>query len=47
VGRDWTIFSLIEGTVHFDREGRRINVFSAGATPPGKITKAATSASKS
>jgi large subunit ribosomal protein L27 len=26
LGRDWTIFSLIEGTVKFDQEGRRINV---------------------
>ncbi len=26
VGRDWTIFSLIEGTVLFDQGGRRINV---------------------
>jgi len=26
VGRDWTIFSLIEGKVHFDRGGQRINV---------------------
>lgn len=26
IGRDWTIFSLIEGKVHFDQEGRRINV---------------------
>ncbi len=26
VGNDWTIYSLIEGTVKFDREGRRINV---------------------
>lgn len=26
VGRDWTIFSLIEGTIKFDQEGRRINV---------------------
>ena len=26
VGRDWTIFSLVDGTVKFDREGRRINV---------------------
>jgi large subunit ribosomal protein L27 len=26
VGRDWTLFSLIEGTVNFDQEGRRINV---------------------
>ena len=26
VGKDYTIFSLIEGNVYFDREGRRINV---------------------
>jgi large subunit ribosomal protein L27 len=26
VGRDWTIFSLIEGKVKFDQDGRRINV---------------------
>ena len=26
LGRDWTIFSLVEGTVKFDQEGRRINV---------------------
>ena len=26
LGRDWTIFSLIEGTVKFDQDGRRINV---------------------
>lgn len=26
VGRDWTIFSLIDGTIKFDQEGRRINV---------------------
>lgn len=26
VGNDWTIYSLIEGTVHFDQGGRRINV---------------------
>jgi len=26
VGRDWTIYSLIEGTIKFDRGGRRINV---------------------
>ena len=27
VGRDWTIFSLIDGKVMFDQGGRRINVF--------------------
>ena len=26
MGKDYTIFSLIEGNVYFDREGRRINV---------------------
>ncbi len=26
VGNDWTIYSLIEGTVEFDQGGRRINV---------------------
>jgi large subunit ribosomal protein L27 len=35
VGRDWTIYSLIEGQVHFDQKGRRINVLPvAAATPP-------------
>ena len=29
MGRDYTLFSLIEGTVYFDREGRRINVREA------------------
>ena len=33
VGRDWTIFSLIEGTVTFDRGGRRINVLPLAAAP--------------
>jgi large subunit ribosomal protein L27 len=31
VGRDWTIFSLIDGHVVFDQGGRRINVLPAGA----------------
>ena len=26
MGKDYTIFALIEGNVYFDREGRRINV---------------------
>ncbi|MCA9016022.1 MAG: 50S ribosomal protein L27 [Planctomycetaceae bacterium] len=26
MGRDYTIFSLVEGKVYFDKEGRRINV---------------------
>jgi large subunit ribosomal protein L27 len=28
VGRDYTIFSLIEGQVHFDRGGRRVSVLA-------------------
>ncbi|MEM7700154.1 MAG: 50S ribosomal protein L27 [Verrucomicrobiota bacterium] len=26
LGRDYTIFSLVEGNVRFDRNGRRVNV---------------------
>ena len=28
-GKDYTLFALVEGSVQFDREGRRINVVSA------------------
>jgi len=28
IGRDYTIFALIDGRVRFDREGRRVNVDS-------------------
>ncbi len=28
MGKDYTLFSLIEGTVFFDQEGRRVNVNS-------------------
>ena len=31
MGRDYTIFSLIEGRVFFDRDGRRVNVVEAAA----------------
>ncbi|MDQ3624665.1 MAG: 50S ribosomal protein L27 [Verrucomicrobiota bacterium] len=33
LGRDYTIFALVDGTVRFDREGRRVNVdpIAAGA----------------
>jgi large subunit ribosomal protein L27 len=27
VGRDWTLFALVDGKVAFDKESRRINVF--------------------
>ena len=26
IGRDYTIFAMVDGTVRFDREGRRVNV---------------------
>ncbi|MEK0448812.1 MAG: hypothetical protein RL088_1080 [Verrucomicrobiota bacterium] len=26
LGRDYTIFALVDGTVRFDRDGRRVNV---------------------
>lgn len=26
VGRDWTLFALADGTVRFDKHGRRVNV---------------------
>ena len=31
-GRDWTLFALVDGTVNFDKDSRRINV-SPAATP--------------
>ena len=31
MGRDYTLFALVEGTVEFDRNGRRINVVPAEA----------------
>lgn len=31
MGNDYTLFSLIEGNVHFDQKGRRVNVVPADA----------------
>ncbi|MCA9076210.1 MAG: 50S ribosomal protein L27 [Planctomycetaceae bacterium] len=31
MGKDYTIYSLVQGTVFFDRDGRRINVQPAEA----------------
>jgi len=31
IGRDHTIFSLVEGRVRFDQDGRRVNVDEAAA----------------
>ena len=35
VGRDWTLFSLIEGTVNFDQDGRRINILPLAKSSAG------------
>ncbi len=29
IGRDYTLFALVDGYVHFDRGGRRVNVLPA------------------
>ncbi|QDV64374.1 MULTISPECIES: 50S ribosomal protein L27 [Crateriforma] len=31
IGNDYTLFSLVDGTVRFDQEGRRVNVDLAEA----------------
>ncbi|MBX3740937.1 MAG: 50S ribosomal protein L27 [Akkermansiaceae bacterium] len=31
IGRDHTLFALVDGRVAFDREGRRVNVVAAAA----------------
>lgn len=31
VGRDWTLFALIDGKVAFDQEGRRVNIVAEAA----------------
>jgi len=31
-GNDYTLFALVDGTVNFDRKGRRINVESTSAS---------------
>lgn len=31
IGRDHTLFALIDGRVQFDKEGRRVNVIAAAA----------------
>ena len=31
IGRDHTIFALVDGNVYFDRDGRRVNVTEAAA----------------
>lgn len=37
LGRDFTIYSLIEGVVRFEKQGRKVSVYpAAAATPEGK-----------
>ena len=31
IGRDWTLFALVDGHVKFDREGRRVNILPLAA----------------
>jgi large subunit ribosomal protein L27 len=31
IGRDWTLFALIDGQVQFEKERRRVNVIPAAA----------------
>ena len=43
LGRDYTIFALIDGQVRFDRAGRRVNVvpqYSDSSAPPGSLPPA-------
>lgn len=30
-GRDWTLFALVDGTVNFDKNGKRVNVLAEAA----------------
>lgn len=30
-GRDWTLFALVDGTVKFDKDSRRVNIIPANA----------------
>ncbi|MEM6654663.1 MAG: 50S ribosomal protein L27 [Planctomycetota bacterium] len=34
-GKDYTLFSLVEGSVYFDQEGRRVNVAPAEVAAAG------------
>jgi large subunit ribosomal protein L27 len=35
LGRDYTIFALVDGKVRFDQDGRRINIEPFAAEPAG------------
>jgi large subunit ribosomal protein L27 len=34
-GRDWSLYALTNGTVKFDKDGKRINVIPPTAVPAG------------
>ena len=37
IGRDDTLFALVNGVVTFDRQGRRVNVFPQEAAVPATV----------
>ena len=41
VGRDWTLYAMVDGTVQFDRGGRRVNIVPVSA--PTAVAAATTS----
>ena len=40
IGRDWTLFALVEGTVKFDQNGRRVNVEPLAVAEPFRRSEA-------
>lgn len=34
IGRDWTLYALVDGRVRFDKNGRRVNVDPVGEPAP-------------
>lgn len=44
MGRDYTLFSLVDGQVYFDQEGRRVNVALAEAVEDTAVADATSAA---
>jgi len=40
-GRDWSLYALVDGTVLFDKDSKRINVIPARAVAPAAVTAGA------
>lgn len=40
MGKDYTIFSMVEGHVFFDQEGRRVNVVEPAVVEPAVVAAA-------